>query len=393
MYKKKPTSFLYRTVFFSLAALALATGCKKYDAPSADNDLQVKQNNGHKGLRNFKQVNLVANTTGYHAAHLDPTLKNAWGIAFSAGGTAWVNSEEGHFSDVYNSEGATAIPPVNIPSPGGTEGGSPTGIVFNAVNGEFVIPSGNTQPAAAARFIFVGVDGVVSAWNPTWGNHAFRKFSNPGVNVYTGLALANNGGNNYLYAANFKTGKINVWDKNWNPVSMPFMDPNLPAGYAPFNIQNVGGKLYVMYAKVGDDGEEEKGEGKGFVDIYNTDGSLVKRFVSRGLLNAPWGVAMAPPSFLKGELDDDDDDGDDHNKPVILVGNFGDGRITAYRADGKFMGQLRTHSNLLEIEGLWAISFPPSSSTIDPNRLYFAAGPEDEEDGLFGYIILDKDRD
>ena len=158
------------------------------------------------------------------------------------------------------------------------------------------------------------------------------------------------------------------------------MDPNLPAGYAPFNIQAVGQQLYVMYAKVDPaEGEEEKGPGLGYVDIYNTDGSFVKRFVSNGQLNAPWGIAWAPAGFF----------GTDENaQPAILIGNFGDGHINAYSPNGNFLGQLRAHGNPIVIEGLWAISFPPATATsINPNRLYFAAGPDDEEDGLFGYIV------
>jgi uncharacterized protein (TIGR03118 family) len=152
---------------------------------------------------------------------------------------------------------------------------------------------------------------------------------------------------------------------------MPFSDPGLPAGYSPFNIQNVGGQLYVMYAKVDlEEHEEEAGPGLGYVNIYNTDGSLVKRFVSKGQLNAPWGVAQAPASFLGS------------TESAILIGNFGDGRINAYNSDGQFLGQLRTHGAPLVIEGLWAITFPPGNT----ERLYFAAGPDDEEDGLFGYV-------
>ncbi|HUP11536.1 MAG TPA: TIGR03118 family protein, partial [Niastella sp.] len=139
---------------------------------------------------------------------------------------------------------------------------------------------------------------------------------------------------------------------------------------------------YVMYAKVGA-GEEETGVGKGLVDIFTTGGAFVKRFATGGLLNAPWGVALAPATF---------DNDNDQDKQLLLVGNFGDGRINAYRAaDGKFVGQLtRKDKSVIEIEGLWALSFPPSTSTIDPNRLYFTAGPDDEEDGLFGYLIRDK---
>jgi uncharacterized protein (TIGR03118 family) len=167
---------------------------------------------------------------------------------------------------------------------------------------------------------------------------------------------------------------------------MPFSDPQLPSGYAPFNVQSVDDMLYVTYAKVGPDHEDEAGMGNGFVDIYTTGGSLVKRFISQGQLNSPWGIAKAPASFF----------GDDHNddERMILVGNFGNGRINAYKSDGKFMGELAEHPTPrhpripLVIDGLWAISFAPATATtIDPNRLYFTAGPNDEKDGLYGYII------
>jgi uncharacterized protein (TIGR03118 family) len=164
------------------------------------------------------------------------------------------------------------------------------------------------------------------------------------------------------------------------------MDPDLPSDYSPFNIQVVGDRLYVMYAKAEGD-EEVHGAGLGLVDVYTTNGMFVKRFATGGTLNAPWGVAMAPVSFYK---DDDDSDAG----PAILVGNFGDGRINAYRErDGKFLGQLSMHNTPITIDGLWAISFAPSTSPINQNLLYFTAGPDDENDGLFGYISRIEDGD
>jgi len=202
--------------------------------------------------------------------------------------------------------------------------------------------------------------------------------NNSSTSAYTGLAIAKSGNEMFLYAANFKTGKIDVFNRTFDMVmNKPFNDPYLPAGYAPFNIQALGDNLYVTYAKVGSDGEEEAGVGKGFVDVYTTKGVLLKRFASKGLLNAPWGVAWAPASFFSGDQKED----------AILIGNFGDGRINAYKTDGTFIGQIRMNGKPLVIEGLWALSFPPSTSTIDKNRLYFTAGPEDEKDGIFGYIM------
>jgi uncharacterized protein (TIGR03118 family) len=383
---------LQRPAFLLLAFIALFSipSCKKYngESSSAADDVGMKKNQSNKKVGHFTQVNLVANTTGYNAARIDPTLINAWGLAFSASGIAWVSSQGGHVSDVYNSEGGTVLGPVNIPLPAAPEGGNPTGVVLNPNPAtDFPIPGGG------ARFIFVGVDGVVSAWNPAAATHAFRKTFVPG-SAFTGLTIANNGGSNFLYAADFRAGRIAVWDKNWNAVTMPFMDPNIPAGYSPYNIQNIDGWLYVTYAKVASNGRSEAGVGKGFVDIYDTQGTLVKRFASMGQLNAPWGLTMAPVSFFKDDMDDEDSDGHGHgNQPVLLVGNFGDGRINAYRADGKFLGQLRGEHDPLTIDGLWAIRFPPSTSTIDPNRLYFNAGPDNETDGIFGYIMTEKEDD
>jgi len=369
-------NYLSRAVACVLVFLLVISCQKSIDRTPTGNEAGVAGKDP-KSLKDFEQVNLVANNDEYGAAHVDPTFLNAWGIAFNGNGAvAWVNAQEGHYSGLYNQEGVqnAGRPFVNIPSPVSPTGGNPTGIVLANIAGQFTIPPGpnttSTTPAAAT-FIFVGIDGVLSAWNGTYTNNAYRVFANAG-SAYTGLAIGSNAGNNYIYLANFASGQIEVYDKNWAPVSMPFTDPDLPAGYAPFNIQKVGGWLYVMYAKVDpEEHEEEVGPGNGYVDIYNTDGSLVKRFVSRGQLNAPWGVAQAPAGFLGAD-----------SQPAILVGNFGDGHINIYSMDGDFLGQMRAHGNPVVIEGLWAIMFPPGRT----DRLYFAAGPEDEQDGLFGYI-------
>jgi uncharacterized protein (TIGR03118 family) len=371
--------------FLFMAAIAFSVGCNK--------------NNEPKALKDFDQVNLVANNNQYSAAHIDPALINAWGLVFSSGGTAWVNSTGGHISAVYDKDGAfiAARPAVNIPSPGGATGGSPTGIVFNASTTDFILSNG--KPAA---FIFVGVDGILSGWNGPAGNNALLIKNNVATSSYTGLTLAMNGGANYLYAANFKTGKIDVWNSSFAPVSMQFKDNHIPAGYAPFNIQVAGSWLYVTYAKVGADGRDQAGLGNGYVDIFNTDGSLVKRFAERGTLNSPWGVTLAAESFFV----DDNDQGDDKNNSgkgnsgngisnkgdddenVVLIGNFGDGHINAYRENGDFLGQVKSHGWPVTINGLWALTFPPvTATTIDPNRLYFTAGPNKGQDGLFGYLI------
>jgi len=329
-----------------------------------------------KDLKEFRQVNLVANTAEeYDAARVDPTLINAWGIAFSPGGVIWPTATGTGLSYIYDQDGKELRPPVAIPSPASSTGGQPTGIVFNGTTG-FKLPNG--EPA---RFIFDGVDGIISGWNA--GDEAVKVVDNSSSAAYTGLAIASHGNQTYLYAANYREGKIEVYDAEFNEVTdMSFMDPGIPAGYAPFNIQNVKDKLYVTYAKVAASGKDEAGVGNGYINIFNPNGTLLRRFASRGRLNSPWGITEAPSGFLSYE---DKDAASIHN--AILVGNFGDGYIHAFTADGKLIGRLRANGKPIMIDGLWAIAFPPSTATnVDQNRLFFAAGPDEETQGLFGYI-------
>jgi uncharacterized protein (TIGR03118 family) len=396
-----------RLLFFSFLLLS-SVGCQKFLANLNHN----KQAEG-----SFSQVNLVSNNPQFGAAHSDSSLQNAWGLAWAPSGIAWVNSQAGHVSELYDSTGAFIRKGVNIPSPVDSVGGNPTGIVFNSVPG-FTLPNGK-----AANFIFVGVDGVLSAWNGAAGNNAFRIGTGGSKVSYTGLALASFGGANYLYAADFGSGRIAVWDTGFVAVTwMHFHDPNLPNGYAPFNIRSIGSWLYVTYAKVGADGRSEAGLGKGFVDIFKTDGSWVNRFAAGGALNAPWGIEQAPVGFLINQDIDDqhrmstddghgggnggpgdgngngnsgpgnnngnnDDKDNGANQPAILVGNFGDGRINAYTLDGNFIGQLASHNHTIVIDKLWALSFAPTTAKINPGKLFFTAGPNEEKDGLFGYLI------
>lgn len=359
-----------------------------------------------KDLRDFQQVNLVSNDASNAPVLTDPTLQNAWGIAWSPGGIAWVNAEAAHVSELYTGEGAIVRPPVNIPSPKDAIGGAPTGIVFAGGAG-FKLANG--QPAA---FLFVGDDGVLSGWNGPAGDNALRIADNSASSSYFGLALATWNGHHYIYAANFKTGKIDVWDTTFTTFNVSFHDPGLPADYSPFNIQAIDSRLFVMYAKVGSDGNEIHQVGLGLVDIFNPDGSFVRRFATGGTLNSPWGVTMTPANFLAGakmshgdgkdhenDQGEDNDQGENENEdgsggmnqqPVILVGNFGDGHINAFSLTGKFLGQLQNQNQnkVITIDGLWALSFAPTSATdIDPMRLYFTAGPKDETNGLFGYLI------
>lgn len=326
-----------------------------------------------QALKDFTQVNLVADVADYNPVRVDPVLVNAWGIAWSPTGTAWISATGTSKSTVYNKEGGQQLAPVNIPSPGGNTGGLPTGQVFNPSSG-FLLPNGQ-----AARFIFAGIPGVISGWNGGNPTQAIKMIDKSATSVYLGLAYATNAGNSYIYAANFRAGRVDVFNSLWQEVmTMSFTDPDLPAGYSPYNIQAIDNKLFVLYAKPGPDGHEIKHPGFGIVSIFNTDGSFDRRFASNGQLNAPWGIAKAPATFY----------GSEGMSNTYLVGNFGDGRINAYNSDGAFLGQLRAHGEPLIIDGLWALSFAPTSATaIDPNRLYFTAGPGHEEHGLFGYII------
>jgi len=381
-----------KTSLLMATAVALSFGCHK-------------SNVNDKDLKDFSVVNLVANTAEYQPKRIDPTLINGFGIAWSPTGIAWVNSVGGHVSELYRSEGDSVRPGVWIPSSladsVGATTGLPCGIVFNGTKG-FTLSNG--KPAA---FLFTGFDGVLSGWNG--GNNA-KFLKHPNGASYTGLAIASNGGNDFIYAANFGKRKIDVWDTAFHLVSMAFKDPTLPWEYSPYNIQEVGGYLFVMYAKLdtvgANAGHGVEGKGLGYVSVFNTDGSFVKRFASKGTLDVPWGVTMAPGSFLE-DKDMGNDGGDGHGggygsnsygsssnnnhhnpkDPVVLVGNFGDGHINVYSQDGNFLGQLQSHKKPLEIEGLWALTFPPTAAGIDPARLYFSAGPEKESDGVFGYII------
>ncbi|HEX3168072.1 MAG TPA: TIGR03118 family protein [Chitinophagaceae bacterium] len=357
---------------FALVLLTVIFSCQKnVEKTIAANEEIATKAIPPQELKDFVQVNLVGDNDEYNPAHIDPNMVNGWGISFPASGPAWVSAEGTGKTGIYNGEGVAAgISPVSIPGTGTSTVGHPTGQVSNGTT-DFKLPNGNP-----ARFIFAGADGVISGWNG--GTTAIKKVDDGPDASYFGIALANDRGNNFLYVANFAEKKIDVYDKDWAEVSKPFTDPDLPPDYSPFNIQNIGGQLFVMYSKLGDDGDEVVSPGNGYVDIYNPDGSLMKRFISRGQLNAPWGVAKAPAGFW-GEGSSTSD--------VFLVGNFGDGHINAYADDGNFLGQLRQHGVPIEIEGLWGIAFAPSTSTaLNHNWLFFAAGPDDEEHGLFGYI-------
>ena len=319
----------------------------------------------------FTQHNFISDVAG-QGDRLDTNLVNAWGIAFGPTGPFWVADNHTGVSTLYNTAGATLPLVVNIPVPaGGQPPSSPTGIIFNNTP-DFLLPSG--KPAS---FIFATEDGTIAAWNQ--GTNAILKADNSASSaIYKGLALGNSGGKNYLYATDFHNGKVDVFGGDFSPATLAgsFNDPNIPAGFAPFNIQNLGGNLYVTYAKQDDDKEDdERGEGNGFVDIYDTSGNLVTRLISNGPLNSPWGLTIAPASF--GQFGG-----------ALLVGNFGNGAINAFiPTNGVLLGSLQDAvGKPISIEGLWALTFGNGVGGGDTGTLYFTAGPADETHGLFGSI-------
>jgi uncharacterized protein (TIGR03118 family) len=367
MYKK----FLNRAKFtksvIAVSALILFASCEKLGYFPRPGD--------SKGdLGNLKQVNLVANNESYGAKRVDPFLLNAWGLAFSITGSPWISSPGAGVTTIYDADGGPAFQPINIPSPGGPAGGLVTGQVANRSTPDFRLSNG-----VAASFIFVGLDGIISAWNPMMKTNVEVVKNNVGQAVYTGVALAiEKGGGSYLYAANALKGTVEVYDWAFKPVTdRPFIDPKLPAGYVPFNVRVVQDYVFVMYTQVGPNGRALKQVGNGVVNVFTTAGILVRRFAEKGKLNAPWGVEAVPASFFKGEK----------AQPAILIGNFGDGKINAYTPEGKFISQLKVNNQVVSIDGLWEITLPPTQSILDQNRLYFTSGPADERDGLFGYLI------
>ena len=320
------------------------------------------------------QTNLVSDLPGM-ASHTDSNLVNPWGIATSATSPFWVADNHTGVSTLYNTSGTPQSLVVTVPPAAGGTGGSPTGIVFNGST-DFQVSAGTP-----ARFIFATEDGTISGWAS--GTNAILKVDNSASEaVYKGLAIGNNGTANFLYAANFHEGTIDVFDAAFAPATLAgsFSDPTIPAGYAPFNIQNIGGVLYVTYALQDADAHDDvPGLGHGFINKFDLNGNFIARFASRGSLNSPWGLAVAPAGF--GAFAN-----------ALLVGNFGDGRINAFNpATGALLGQLADDSgHAISIEGLWGLKFGNGVSGGDANTLYFAAGiagPDALEDhGLFGSI-------
>ena len=316
----------------------------------------------------YNQVNLVSDGAAL-AAHIDPNLKNPWGVAFGPTGPFWVSDNRTGLATLYNGSGVPSALVVTIPPPGGgTPPSSPTGIVFNGTSGFL-----------GALFLFATEDGTISGWSS--GTSAILRVDNSASGaVYKGLAPGNNGFGNFLYATNFSANRIDVFDTNFSPVLLggTFTDPSIPAGFAPFGIQNISGFLFVTYAKQGPvTGDDVPGPGNGFVDVFNANGIFLKRLVSAGVLNSPWGVAQAPANF--GDL-----------SGALLVGNFGDGKINGFNPiTGALLGTLNDGvGNPIVVQGLWGLLFGHGGEGGAPDELFFTAGipgPDSIEDhGLFG---------
>jgi uncharacterized protein (TIGR03118 family) len=310
------------------------------------------------------------------AAFNDPNLKNGWGVAFNPNGFVWVAANGSGKSTLYDGSGKPQSLVVSIPGAGGGSG-APTGIVFSGSSDFVVSRNGLSAPA---RFIFAGEDGTLTGWAPSVDpTNAILAADNSGAHsAYKGLALAANGSANYLYAADFHNNRIDVYDAKFHLVQWAgaFVDPKLPPGYAPFGIQNLQGNLYVAYARQDAAGQEEiTGPGLGYVDVYDSQGKLLRRVAGGGPLNAPWGLALAPADFGR-------------YSNALLVGNFGDGRISAFDArDGQYLGQLRGRDGRrLVVPGLWGLAFGNGLAQQPTGTLFFAAGPNDEASGLYGRI-------
>ena len=319
---------------------------------------------------NFTQTNLVSDIPGL-AKTTDPDLSNPWGVSFGPTSPFWVSDNHTGLATLYNGAGDKLGLVVSVPPPGGGASPSaPTGQVFNS-----------TASFDHSHFIFATEDGTISAW--TSGTSAVLMVDNSGSGaVYKGLAIGTNGGNPLLYATNFNSGNIDVFDRNFSPTSVPggFVDPNLPAGYAPFNIENINGKLYVTYAQQNAAKHDDvAGPGHGFVDVFDTQGVLQMRLISNGSLNSPWGMAIAPVGF--GSFGND-----------LLVGNFGDGTINVFDPlTGTLISQLDSANGMAIVNlGLWDLTFGNGGNGGSTSDLYFTAGiPGDgqvEDHGLFGSI-------
>lgn len=327
----------------------------------------------------FVQTNLTSDIPGM-AANTDMKLKNPWGMAFGPTSPFWVSDQATNFSTLYSATGAPQSLVVSIPTTAAGPQG-PTGLSFNGT------PSFEITPTHPALFLFSTLSGTIDGWNAalTPNTSAVTLFTAPAGTVYTGLTNAAMGTGNFLYAADFGHNKIDVVDTAFHQVPLatlvspsnpnPFVDTNLPAGYAAYNVENINGKLYVQYAKVDPITHRASEDlNQGVVDVFDTSGKLLQRLATDTHLSSPWGITLAPAGF--GMFGND-----------LLVGNFGDGTIDAFDpVSGAFLGQLLDSSGKPIVnDGLWSLKFR-NAPGFDPNTLFFTAGINDEANGLFGSL-------
>jgi uncharacterized protein (TIGR03118 family) len=316
----------------------------------------------------FQVTNLVSDGS-VTAKTVDPKLINPWGVSSAPGGPFWVSDNGSDFTTLYNGAGGKVSLTVAVP-------GDPTGQVFNGTAGAFEVTSGSKT--AAATFIFDGEGGTISGWAPSvnFGTAITAVDNSASGAVYKGLAIGSTGGQTYLYASNFNSGEVEMYNSSFDLVKT-FTDPNVAAGYAPFNVQNLDGTLYVTFA-LQDSAKHDDvaGAGNGYVDAFSLDGTFERRIVSLGgEVDSPWGLDIAPSSFgaFAGDL---------------LVGNFGDGTISAFNlTTGAFAGELSGPGGTPLVEGdLWALVNGNGGSGGAANTVYFTAGISDESHGLIGAI-------
>jgi len=331
--------------------------------------------------QHYQQTNLVSNVAG-RAPVTDPNLQNAWGLVHAPGSPWWVFQQCGGTSTLYSGAGAIVPLVVAIPNaPSQTALGSPTGVLFNGSPTDFLL-----APGKAALFIFVTEDGTISGWNPGAApTNAVLKADNsqkPNAKngaVYKGATIAEIDGKKFILAANFRSGRVDVFDNAFNQVRISeeaFDDDSIPRDFAPFNIQGIGPNIVVTYAKQ-DAAKHDPvgGEGFGFVDVFSSHGRLLARLQHGDWFNAPWGAVLTPADF--GEF-----------THTLLIGNFRGGTIAAFNPlTGKFLGNvLNPDGSVLNIDGLWALNFGNGGASGPGNTLFFTAGPDHETNGLFGTL-------
>ncbi|HEX3878667.1 MAG TPA: TIGR03118 family protein [Bryobacteraceae bacterium] len=331
--------------------------------------------------QHYKQTNLVSDMSGV-AGVTDPNLVNSWGLARSSGSPWWVADNGPGVSTLYSGTGAIVPLVVTIPpsDPKISPTGTPTGVVFNGGSG-FEIAKG--LPAA---FIFVAEDGVISGWNPKVDpTHAVIKVNEKEKSVFKGATMATVnvpvlGPQSFLYVADFHKGRVQIYDSKFHHVPIPeegfFDDDSLPPGFAPFNVQNIGGNIYVSFAQQDSDKHDEvDGAGLGYVDIFSPSGKLLRRLQHGPWFNAPWGITQASGDFGSNSHD-------------LLIGQFGSGEILVFNpVTGQFLGRLHDASNaVITIDGLWALGFGNDAAAGPATTLFFTAGPGHEQHGLFGTI-------